>query len=86
MPHTIIHCGTAGEPQGERTIKIYQGSVMNYAVALWPHKMAEYGVSEEEIAKFERFYEKHRQKLIKRLEKCGVPYTVHPPHPENLVT
>lgn len=84
MPHTIIHCGTAGEDTGERTIKIYTGSVMNYAVAMWPHHMADYGVSERQIAQFERWYERHRQKLIDKLEDLGVPYTVHEPHPENL--
>lgn len=84
MPHTIYHCGTAGEPTGERTIKIYTGSVMDYAVRLEPHAMAQYGVSERQIASFERWYENHREELIKRLKKLGVPYTVHTPHAENL--
>ena len=84
MPHTIIHCGTAGETEGEMEIKIYCGSVMNYAVALWPHKMLDYGVSEREMEAFEQFLEDHRQKLVNELRRLGIPYCYHNPHPENL--
>lgn len=83
MPHTITHCGTAGTDAGERTIKIYTGSVMDYAVRLAPHEMAAFGVSEAEIKKFEKFFERQRKKLLEKLYALGVPYTVHQPHPEN---
>lgn len=83
MPHTITHCGTAGSPTGERTITIYTGTVMDYAVRLAPHEMAAYGVTEQEIKKFEKFYERNRKKLLDKLYELGVPYTVHTPHAEN---
>lgn len=84
MPHTITHCRTAGAPKGERSIKIYEGDVMNYAVHLQPHNMIPYGVSEREMEAFEKFFAANQAALFAEFERLGVPYTVHLPHKENL--
>ncbi len=86
MPHTIYHCGSAGENTGERDIKIYTGSVMDYAVRLSPHDMQKYGVSEREMEEFERLFEKHKAKLVAKLRRLGIPYQYHVPHAENFKT
>jgi hypothetical protein len=84
MPHTEIHCGTAGTDTGEKTIKIYTGSVMDYAVAFRPHAMAAFGCTQAQIEQFERDFSRSRKKLVKKLQRLGVPYTYHEPHAENL--
>lgn len=84
MTHVATHCGTAGEPTGERQITIYTGSVLNYAVHLEPEGMKAYGVPEWAIEEFKEFLWCQRQELVQKLVHMGIPYTYHPPHPENL--
>jgi len=84
MPHTIIHCGSAGEPTGERKIKIYTGTVLNYAVAMFPQGAKEAGLADHDVHALEELLWCQRMELIEWLHDRGVKYTLHPPHPGNL--
>ena len=79
-----IHCGTAGTDQGERTIKIYQGSAMDFAVALKPEGLAAFGMTPKQIERAKRKLDHFYYEFTEWLEEHGVPYTRHDPHPENL--
>lgn len=85
MTHEIWHviCGTAGQEQGERTIKIYQGSAMDFAVALKPEGLAACGMTPKQIERAKRMLDRFYEDFIEWLEDHGVPYTRHDPHPEN---
>ncbi len=80
----IIHCGTAGNPLGERTIKIYQGSVLDWATRLKPEGFEAFNIKPSKIARAHDIYNSGYYKLIEYLEKIGVPYQHHSPHAENL--
>lgn len=81
----IIHCGTGGLYLGEREIKIYQGSVLDWATRLKPEGFAAYPhVKPRQIVRAKEIYNDNYYKLVEYLEKIGVPYQRHAPHPENL--
>jgi hypothetical protein len=84
MTHIATHCGVAGQPTGEKTIKIYTGSVLNYAVHLDREGMAAYGIPEWAIDEFEHYLWDIRAQLVEKLLHMGIPYTYHVPHAENL--
>lgn len=85
MTHELgmVHCGTAGQELGERTITIYQGSVLDFAVYLKHEGMVAAGMTPKQIAKAKRILDRGYHDLIEYLEEHGVPYTYHQPHPAN---
>lgn len=83
MTHVATHCGTAGEYTGEKEIKIYTGSVLNYALHFEREGMAAYGIPDYAIDDFEHFLWDMRAKLVEKLVHMGIPYTYHIPHAEN---
>lgn len=86
MTHDIIiHCGTAGEELGDKTIKVYDASILSFAVKFDQHALEDFpGVSRREAMRVKRILERGYEAVLEELESLGVPYIKHEPHPENL--
>jgi hypothetical protein len=69
---------------GERKIMIYCGSVLNYAVAMFPEGAQEAGLADHDVHALEQLLWEQRTELMRWFHERGVQYTLHPPHAENL--
>lgn len=82
---TIIICGTGGQELGDKTIVVYDASVLSFAAKLDTHALEQYeGVSERDAKRVKRLLIHGYERVIEELEALGVPYVRHEPHPENL--
>ena len=86
MTHEIGHiwCGGGGSQIGERTITIYDHSVLNVAIFLKTNSPEiDTPKKRKAIEKLEARIEADRHKWKEMLEKAGIPYTYHQPHAGN---
>jgi hypothetical protein len=79
----IIHCGGGGELLGTITIKIYDHSAFNVAVASKPEGLAAAGLKPREVTRFTHMVSSDVHKWYEWLEQRGVEVHYHEPHPEN---
>lgn len=78
----IIICGSGGEPEGEVQITMYKASVMGVAIAVSKSGMLAYdGVTERDVRRFKRMVHRHWEQWAEELERLGIPYQKHYPHP-----
>lgn len=82
---TIIICTTAGEELGDKTIEVYDATVLSFAVKLDLTALQQYpDVSPRDAKRVERLLRRGYQRVLEELEDLGVPYIQHEPHPGNL--
>jgi hypothetical protein len=86
MSHDIIiHCGTAGDELGDKSIVVYDASILSFAVKFDAHALADWpGVSPRDVKRIKRVLEHGYARVLEELEELGVPYIRHEPHPQNL--
>jgi hypothetical protein len=86
MTDTIDHiiCGGAGKNLGEKSILIYDHTVLNAAIRLNHEELVHtYGWSLEEALAFGKKIQADYDKWIKKLAKRGIPTHVYEPHAQN---
>lgn len=77
----IIICSSAGVEFGDKSIVVYDGSVLSLGIKLDTDAMQTYpGVSHRDAARVRRMLDRFYEDLHAELTRLGIPNVEHEPH------